>query len=640
MISVTPRAPKWTPASLPITIVAVLLVLSGCGTKSETQAPPAETATSFEFYVNPQTEQVTLTETTDQAEAQPQATPSDSRILAPNVDIALRNLGFKFESPTKLFVYFQLENITADLDFAQPLFFTLSSESDNLVRAGAPLVTDAQLGSDGVLSPGETTQRFRLEAVFKQDEPFTFLVNANAVVAKGTSPNPTCTNPVTISDANLEDAIRRKLDKGSGDLTCADLESLTTLRANPIIDLEGLQYAVNLTFLNIYASNISDLTPLQNLTKLTQLLLYQNDITDITPLQDLTNLEELNLNVNRISDLSPLQNLTSLKSLSLYQNPISNLAPLRNLTKLTYLRLDDTGVSDISALVNNSGLSTGDRVLLKLNPLSSQALDDVETLRARGVEVESDIQDGCTNPVNIPDENLERVVRNYSGRTVGDLTCTDLRSLTVLPASYNSITNLEGLQYAVNLVTLRLNKNSISDLTPLRTLTKLKLLDLFSNKVSDLTPLKNLTSLTELELSANAINDLNGLQNLTKLYRLSLRMNDISDLAPLENLTNLIALSLSENDINDLNGLQNLTSLYSLGVDENSISDITPLQDLTNLSTLGLGENDISDISALVSGSVLEFGDVVYLYNSPLSPQALDDVETLRDRGVGVFLEF
>ena len=338
MVSVVQRKPKWTPSLFLTTLFAALLILTGCGKQPTPQAPSEGTATGFEFAVNPQTEQVTLTEATDQAQAQ--ATPSDSRILVPNVDLALRNLSFEFQTPKKLVVYFQLENITTELDFAQPFFFTLSSESDNLERANAPLVTDAQLGGDGVLSHGETSQRFRLEAVFKKGEPFTFLVNANAVVTKGTSPAPSCTNPVNIPDEYLESSIRDELGKPGGNLTCADLESLTSLRGGLTFEalskLEGLQYAVNLTSLDLTNNIIQDLTPLQNLDKLTVLELGQNAVSDLTPLQNLVGLKELGLIFNGVSDLTPLQNLTSLEILNLgySYNTVSDITPLKDLTQL------------------------------------------------------------------------------------------------------------------------------------------------------------------------------------------------------------------------------------------------------------------------------------------------------------------
>ena len=302
-----------TPVLLPITLLVTLLVLAGCNTQSVTQ-PPA--ATGFEFHVDPQAGVVTLLEPgVGEVRLQPQSSPSDSRILTPDVDAALRNVGFQFVSPTKLVVRAQVENITADLSFAQPFFFTLNSASSNVVSASAPLVTDQQLGGDGVLSPAEKSARFRFEVTFRENKPFTFRVDVSAVVS-----STTCADPVVFPDPDLEGAVRDALNKPSGDVTCADMASLTTLEARnrSVDDLEGLQNAVNLTSLNLAVNGISDLTPLQGLTTLTELNLFANDlVSDLTPLQGLTNLTTLVLALTDVDDLTPLQGLTNLEILGL-----------------------------------------------------------------------------------------------------------------------------------------------------------------------------------------------------------------------------------------------------------------------------------------------------------------------------------
>ena len=104
----------------------------------------------------------------------------------------------------------------------------------------------------------------------------------------------------------------------------------------------------------------------------------------------------LDLRNNRITNITPLQGLTNLTFLDLAGNGdlvgntfigLSDITPLQGLTNLTELVLDNNDISDISALVRNSGLGSGDTVDLRLNPLSRQALVDVQTLIARGVTV-------------------------------------------------------------------------------------------------------------------------------------------------------------------------------------------------------------------------------------------------------------
>ena len=69
--------------------------------------------------------------------------------------------------------------------------------------------------------------------------------------------------------------------------------------------------------------------------------------------------------------------------------------------------------------------------------------------------------------VNIPDARLESVIRRRLGKPTGPLTVDDLASLTIFSASAQSISDLTGLEFAINLSSLNLRHNQISDLLPL-----------------------------------------------------------------------------------------------------------------------------------------------------------------------------
>ncbi len=147
--------------------------------------------------------------------------------------------------------------------------------------------------------------------------------------------------PVYFANANLKQAVEEKL--GVSDPTADDMLALTYLNAgdNGIVDLAGLEYAVNLTTLLLFRNQISDISPLSELTNLTLLALSFNRISDISPLSELTNLWYLSFYTNQISDISPLSGLTNLTSLRLNSNQISDISPLSGLTNLTYLRLNN-----------------------------------------------------------------------------------------------------------------------------------------------------------------------------------------------------------------------------------------------------------------------------------------------------------
>ena len=254
---------------------------------------------------------------------------------------------------------------------------------------------------------------------------------------------------VTIPDSNLRAVIEVALGKASGDtITTSDMAALPSLEAieSNISNLTGLEHAINLTWLH----------------------LRDNSISDLSSLAGLTNLTWLNLRYNSISDISAVSGLTNLTELYLYGNSIS----------------------DLSALVANTGLGSGDTVDVRVNPLSSVSIDMyIPALQSRGVIVEfDDIVVGVV--VNIPDSNLRAVIEVALGKASGDtITTSDMAALTQLEAIESNISNLTGLEHAINLIWLNLGYNSISDISAVSGLTNLTLLYLRDNSILDISPL-------------------------------------------------------------------------------------------------------------------------------------------------------
>jgi len=151
---------------------------------------------------------------------------------------------------------------------------------------------------------------------------------------------------VVFLDSCLEMRVRKAIDRPIGDIYRSDLEKITSLDGS--------------------ICNIKDLSGLEYCTNLAELTLHSNQVTDITPLSNLTAMKGLNLQDNRIEDISALSGLTNLNRLYLTKNQ----------------------VSDISALIENNGLSEGDTVDLKENPLSETSLKDyIPQLFQRGIKL-------------------------------------------------------------------------------------------------------------------------------------------------------------------------------------------------------------------------------------------------------------
>ena len=193
---------------------------------------------------------------------------------------------------------------------------------------------------------------------------------------------------VSIPDQNLATVVRETLGLELGDaVTQLDVLRLRHLEAvdHQIIDLTGLEHAVNLKHLDLTRNQIRDIAPLAGLTVLEALYLPDNDISDISALEEMTNVSDLNLSRCSVSDLSPLTGLDVLQSLVLTGNSVSDLSPLAGLSNLRYLDLWRNSVSDLSPLTDLNHLET---LYLWGNPLSNRSITThIPALHRRGITV-------------------------------------------------------------------------------------------------------------------------------------------------------------------------------------------------------------------------------------------------------------
>ena len=159
------------------------------------------------------------------------------------------------------------------------------------------------------------------------------------LVILGASHSVFAEDPVFFADANLKAAVEAEL--GISDPTPTDMLGLTVLNAkfSSIVDLTGIESAINLTSLGLYRNNISNVSSLTGLTNLTSLILSSNQISDISSLAGLKNLTSLIIHNNHINDISILAGLKNLTDLNLGSNQISDISSLVDLTNLTWLQL-------------------------------------------------------------------------------------------------------------------------------------------------------------------------------------------------------------------------------------------------------------------------------------------------------------
>ena len=253
--------------------------------------------------------------------------------------------------------------------------------------------------------------------------------------------------------------------------------------------------------------------------------------------------------------------------------------------------------------------------------------------------------------VAIDDSGLRAALERSLGLTAGeDIAQLDLATLGVLSASGVGISDLGGLEHAVNLKALDLRWNVIEDVSALGSLEYLSDLNLLGSAISDVSALGSLQYLRSLNLAGNAISDVSALGSLEYLFQLNLAGNAISDVSALGSLQYLRWLFLDGNAISDVSALGSLEDLWALSLGHNEISDVSVLGSLLDLTFLDLSRNEISDVSALGSlesltqlwldGNAIEdvsaLGSLEDLVDLNLRSNAISDVSALaRNIGIG-----
>ncbi len=215
---------------------------------------------------------------------------------------------------------------------------------------------------------------------------------------------------VDIRDVNLQQAIQEELGI-TPPFTQEHMIRLTRLHAieRGIVNIQGLEFAVNLTDLALGGNSIKDLGPLQGMMQLTHLSLSSTNLSgsDLSPLVALTSLIDLDLAVNQISDLSPLSALTSLTKLDLQHNQISDLSPLAALTSLRDINLRDNPFSDLSPLSNLTNLEALEIGYSKVSDVSP--LVGLENLRELRLENTLITDLTLLSELNIPNLHYDKV---------------------------------------------------------------------------------------------------------------------------------------------------------------------------------------------------------------------------------------
>ena len=479
-------------------------------------------------------------------------------------------------------------------------------------------------------------------------------------------------------DSRLREAVRLAV----GD--SFDLTKLRRLVAEDmgIVDLTGLDHAVNLRLLDVSGNAISSLAPIAGMPFLRFLDVSGNAISDLGPLETLPALSELDISSNSVSDISALAGLgrrratvdgregvvCGLSALDLSDNNVSDLSPLAHLgptdrarfgwgrrageklAGVSFLNLSSNKISNIEPLRSLANLWSLD---LSNNSLSSNKISNIEPLRSLANLGSLDLSNNSISNVqalSAPSDQDQTVYRAGSGR-VG-YTTFDCRD-SGLGFTFGSGLRRSwgGLEVASYIEPPRYRRTHFAWPSPLLTL------DLSGNMIEDISPLSGRRGLQVLDVSDNSISDVQSLSALragVELRFLDVSSNAISDLAPLSGLSRLTALDASSNLVSDIGWLESLFRLRYLDLSSNVITDISPLSGLgpqentlipggnpygpsqvlpyRHLRFLDLSDNRIVDIHPLaglgpgVSANGDTYGGLIHL---DLSRNAVSDISPL-----------
>ena len=197
---------------------------------------------------------------------------------------------------------------------------------------------------------------------------------------------------ISVPDPGLNTAIRDALQKPAGPLTSQDLLGLAVLNASGrnITNLQGLEFAHNLTSLNLRSNHFTNLSFPGGLAKLNSLDLGFNPLTNLTLPPDVTNLDAIFLNTNVLTtfvlpETLAAQSLAGTAAALRAQGIPVFTYPLEiRLTKLQRpmgaFRFGITGPPGFYAVLSSTNLTSWSALNIANNPLGGVFFNDASTL--------------------------------------------------------------------------------------------------------------------------------------------------------------------------------------------------------------------------------------------------------------------
>lgn len=408
--------------------------------------------------------------------------------------------------------------------------------------------------------------------------------------------------------------------------------------------LEGLQYASNLTRLDLYHVQVTDLEPLKGLPKLENICIdgsYGGDdqesegeksaLKDITPVSEMEQLKILRIIGTQLEDIKPISNLKNLQNLHLMNNEISDISCLKDVPISDQLFLEGNCIGDFLPVKDMDAFKAAISERLQRVTIFPETTEfDNPLIRSSGSYM---VLPENEYVVNTGDDNekIKILKMPTKGNTIeieyGTNTLTvDLSKLNVIKDPV--------LKKAVNLYRnekfneTRMTDQAVqkSDLTELKEFNLDYITEDERKEIKDITGLENLQDATELSLKGTSVENLGPISNLTKLesiflggsyyddgspyvylkYNNTKWRSPLKDISPLAGLTNLRSIWLNDSEVVDVSVLKNLKNLDSVYLMRNKIEDVVSFKDVSISGVLYLQGNCISDFSPLKGKNALK----------------------------------
>ncbi len=120
----------------------------------------------------------------------------------------------------------------------------------------------------------------------------------------------------------------------------------------------------------------------------------------------------------------------------------------------------------------------------------------------------SPVKQKVVEEVTIPDPYLKKKLQSIFGtKTITKQQLQNVKELQLWGFPKGNISDLTGLEYATNLVSIDIANNNVTDLSPLRNSKKLIYLLIQNNKIKDITRFKDFPELTFIGAEDNQLND-------------------------------------------------------------------------------------------------------------------------------------